>query len=225
MALPVILQAVQNGDIATVIMLLDAGYDPNIPVGDDGDLLLCWAAAYGHNDIVELLLERGADVDAVPAHAMGGPALSEAVFEGHFETAKLLAAAGAEVDYEHAAALGMLERLEAYDEDEAERWAAFLAACKTGQLEVVKYLVGCGIDVTIYPPGGDYGGIGASGLHWAATGCHEELVRWLVQVGTPVDIVDDTFDNTPLGWVQLDDKRAIAEVLMELGADPALAQR
>lgn len=223
MGLPTILQAVQSGDISTVVTLLDAGYDPDIPVGDDGDLLLCWAAAYGQLPIVELLLEHGADIDAVPSHAMGGPALTEALFEGHIEVAEVLADAGAHVDYAHAAGLGKIDQLEDHDEDESERWAAFLSACKTGQLDAVKYLVERGIDVTIYPPGNEYGGIGASGLHWAAANGHEDVVRWLVEAGTPVDIVDDTFDNTPLGWVLLDQATAMADVLLELGADPQLA--
>jgi len=55
----------------------------------------------------------------------------------------------------------MLQQLRMHDEDHGERWGAFLSACKTGQLDVVQYLVPRGIDVTIYPPGDEWGGIGA----------------------------------------------------------------
>lgn len=224
MALPTVLRAVQAGHIATVRALLDQGYHPDTPVGDDEEILLCWAAAYGHLPIVVLLLERGADVGLIPGHGMGGPALTDALFAGHYEVAELLVDAGAQVDYVHAAALGMLDRVREHDEDQSERWDAFLSACKTGKTEVVEYLVERGIDVTIYPAGSEYGGIGASGLHFAAAGNHLELARWLVDAGTPVDIVDDTFENTPLGWALLDGNRAMAKLLLELGADRELAQ-
>jgi ankyrin repeat protein len=225
MALPTVLKAVRDGEIATVNELLSQGYDPNTPVGDDGELLLCWAASYGHVPIVELLIAQGADVDAVPSHGLGGPALSDAIFEGHMDAARLLAKAGAQVDYPHAAALGLIEQVRDHDETHEERWSAFLAACKTGQLEVVQYLVPRGIDLEIYPPGSEYGGIGASGLHYAASCDHPTVVEWLVVSGTPVDIVDDAFENTPLGWALLDGNDLVAELLLRLGADPSLAQR
>ncbi|MGI9603773.1 MAG: ankyrin repeat domain-containing protein [Acidimicrobiales bacterium] len=224
MASATILDAIEQGDVDHVRTLLDDGFDPNTPVGDDGDLMLCWAAAFAQDEIVRILLASNADVDAVPDHGMGGPALSDALFAGHVATASLLADAGAHVSYADAAALGRLADVQAHDEDHGERWAAFLSACKTGQQPVVEYLVPRGIDVTIYPPGDEYGGIGASGLHWAASGGHEALVRWLVAAGTPIDIVDDAFDNTSLGWVRQDGDEEMAGVLIELGADPERAR-
>ncbi|MGI9605180.1 MAG: ankyrin repeat domain-containing protein [Acidimicrobiales bacterium] len=220
MAYTTILEAIEHGDLHSVLSTLDAGFDPNTPVGDDGDLALCWAGAYGRLEIVAALLDAGADIDAAPAHGMGGPALSDALYENQIDTARALADAGASVGYESAAALGMIDQVRRHEENHGERWGAFLSACKTGQLEVVKYLVPRGIDVAIYPPGDEWGGIGASGLHWAAAGGHIELVCWLVDAGTPIDIVDDTFDNTPLGWVLLDDDERTAAALIELGADP-----
>ena len=52
-----------------------------------------WAAAYGRNDSVKLLLERGADVSA--RDDRGESALSMAVSQKHPDTAELLRAAGA----------------------------------------------------------------------------------------------------------------------------------
>lgn len=218
-----ILGHIEVGDVQAVRGLLDAGADPNEFVGEQGDLALCWAAAHGRSDIVELLIERGAQVDAVPSHGLGGPALRDALFANETETARALVSAGAEVDFASAAALGVIDRVRNHDEDHAERWGAFLGACRTGQIDVVQYLVPRGIDVAIYPPGDEWGGIGASGLHWAASGGHEDLVRWLVAAGTPVDIVDDTFGNTPLGWVLLDGDEAMARLLVGLGAEPSRA--
>lgn len=219
-----ILDAIEDGDIATVRAALADGFTPDTPQGDDGDLALCWAAAYGQVDIVRLLLEHGASIEAAPAHGMGGPALSDALFENQLEAARVLVDAGAHVGYAAAAALGFLDRMVDHDEDDSERWSAFLSACKTGQLEVVRYLVPRGIDVAAYPPGDEWGGIGASGLHWAASAPDVELVRWLVDAGTPVDIVDDTFGNTPLGWARMDGHTEIVDTLLALGADPTKAK-
>ena len=52
-----------------------------------------WAAAYGKDDSVKLLLERGADVAA--RDNRGETALSLAVAEKHPQQADLLRAAGA----------------------------------------------------------------------------------------------------------------------------------
>ena len=218
-----VLEAIERGDLATVEAALDDGFDPDSPLGD-GDLALCWAGAYGQVEIVELLLGRGASVDARPDHGMGGPALADALFENQMEAARVLVSAGAEVDYASAAALGLLDRMIGHEETHSERWGAFLSACKTGQVAVAQYLVPRGIDVAIYPPGDEWGGIGASGLHWAASAPNVELARWLVAEGTPVDIVDDTFGNTPLGWALLDGHDEVAEALLQLGADPTRAK-
>lgn len=41
--------------------------------------------------------------------------------------------------------------------------------------------------------------------------------------GTPVNIVDDVYRNTPLGWVLMDGDEAMVEILVELGADRSRA--
>ena len=125
--------------------------------------------------------------------------------------------------YDLTAGLGRVDELKRREETDSERWSGFLLACKNGQLDVVRYLVPRGIDLTIYPPGEDWGGIGASGLHWAATHGHPSLVRFLVEAGTPVDIVDDVYGNTPLGWVLMDGDEDMAALLLELGADRSAA--
>lgn len=199
--------------------LLEAGADPNAPDTDpDGDLPILISAAHGHTSLVKQLVDAGADLERSPGHGYGMPALATALFCGNVETAELLASSGAELDYPSKAALGRLAALREYDENDGERWSAFLFSCKTGQLDVVRYLVDSGIDVSIYPPGSDWGGIGASGLHWAVAHGHAKLARWLVDAGTPVDIKDDAFDNTPLGWALQDGNSAMVRLMRELGA-------
>lgn len=218
-----VLHVIERGDLAGLSALLAGGLDPARPVDPDGDLALCWAAAYGRVEMVELLAAHGAPLDATPVHGMGGPALSDALFAGQTATAQRLAELGATVDFASAAALGRLEEVGAVEETDDQRWGAFLLACKNGQLDVVRHLVRRGLDLTVYPPGDEWGGIGASGLHWAVAGGHTELARYLVLAGTPVDIVDDVYANTPLGWALLDGDDQMVALLESLGARRDLA--
>lgn len=143
------------------------------------------------------------------------------LFDARLDEARERAASvpPASLPFDLAAGLGLVGELKRREESHSERWSGFLFACKNGRLDVVRYLVPRGVDLTIYPPGEDWGGIGASGLHWAATHGHGELARWLVDHGTPVDIVDDVYGNTPLGWVLMDGDEDMAALLLELGAD------
>jgi hypothetical protein len=64
----VLLKAASDGDAGTVRSLLDLGADPNASSGDAGILrvtALMFAARNGRRDVVELLLEKGANVNAV----------------------------------------------------------------------------------------------------------------------------------------------------------------
>jgi ankyrin repeat protein len=74
--------------------LLNASANPDVV---DGDAPISWAASQGHNEIVALLLQTGADIDYADMFGANGPALFEAVGHGHSETAKMLVNAGANV--------------------------------------------------------------------------------------------------------------------------------
>ena len=76
---------------------------------------LIWASTNGHLEIVRLLLDRGAYVQAMDDYA-----LRWASINGHLEVVRLLLDKGADV---HA------------DDDDALRWASI-----NGHLEVVKVL-------------------------------------------------------------------------------------
>jgi ankyrin repeat protein len=39
-----------------------------------------------------------------------------------------------------------------------------------------------------------------TGLHWAAFGGHADIVDLLLRANAPVNIKDQRFDGTPLGW-------------------------
>ena len=141
--------AVTSNNIRCVELLLDAGADVNIdvPLGvpeDEFDFMsdeycsvLSLASCHGYNDIVELLLKRGANVNEINKKRNG---LFEASEQGHYDTMELLIKAGADVNAECCI----------YQENET----ALLVAIRTGFYEGVNLLIRSGADVNKIPQDG-----------------------------------------------------------------------
>ena len=87
-------EAAVTGDIAAMKQGLAGGADPNAKDPQSGSTLLAAAALMGHTEIVTLLLEHGADVNARSRD--DGTALHAAAFLGRTETVKLLLEKGAD---------------------------------------------------------------------------------------------------------------------------------
>jgi ankyrin repeat protein len=75
----------------------------------------------------------------------------------------------------------------------AQMKSGFNWSCAYGRTSVVEFLLPRGIRLAECHRG-------ETGLHWAAYGGHLEIVRLLLEHGAPVDVKDETWDNTPLGW-------------------------
>ena len=94
-----LLHAVDQGDSAAVSSLLDRALDVNTQFPIIGSRPLILAAAKGHHEMVRLLLDRGASVDA--ADYTGWTALHAAVYGGHTDVVQLLLEHGARFEYAH----------------------------------------------------------------------------------------------------------------------------
>lgn len=83
----------RDGDAAALTRYLDAG-TPATATNEAGDSLVMLASYYGHTELVELLLARGADANQ--PNYKGQTPLAGAVFKGKPEIVRALLAAGAD---------------------------------------------------------------------------------------------------------------------------------
>ncbi|GAB1454739.1 ankyrin repeat domain-containing protein [Spirochaetota bacterium] len=89
-------QCVLEGDTKAVVLFLDSGFPPDIR-DKNGVPMLCLAARSRHKSIVELLLDRGASIDA-QSEDRGYSALMDAVQQGDESLLDLLLERSAQTD-------------------------------------------------------------------------------------------------------------------------------
>jgi ankyrin repeat protein len=142
---------------STVATLIAAGADVNAGVihpspNASPETPLHWAASSDDVDVLDALLDRGADVEAPGAVFTGGPPMSDAVVFAQWRAARRLLERGATTTIWQAAALGLLDRVERLCLQTPEPSAgqitnAFWHACRGGQREVAEYLLNRGADL------------------------------------------------------------------------------
>lgn len=124
-------QAIQEGDVMLVRRALAVpGFNPDDVAIDtaSGMTLLMWAATSGQDEIVRLLLRRGAGVNTVQKRT-AMTALLHAAEQGFPETVQILLEAGAHINWQQTAGE-----------------TALMKACKKGHEEVVEVLLKHGVD-------------------------------------------------------------------------------
>ncbi len=139
-----------------VATLIAAGADVNAGVihpGPNGspETALHWAASSDDVDVLDALLDRGADIEAPGAVFTGGPPMSDAVVFAQWRAARRLLERGATTTIWQAAALGLLDRVHRFclqtPPPAAEQITnAFWHACRGGQREAAEYLLSRGAD-------------------------------------------------------------------------------
>lgn len=175
------------------------------------------AAHYGHPDVVRVLLEHGAAIDA--KNAEGNTPLFAAVHQQHPAVARILLEKGADVNAKNmygyapvraASRNGNGEILKLLIEKGADvnikdkkGDTPLLVAVEEGNIETVKILIAAGADVNVI---GSHGG---TPLHTAAAFGFADIVKILVEKGAKQD-VKDRRNNTPL---DLAEQRGYAEIV------------
>ena len=210
-------------------LLLDAGADPDALADMYGERCTTLgmlvsstppAEAGQQRPLAELLLDRGASLDA-PGSKWNGGVLTALIF-GFLDTARALAARGGSVrDIAVAAGLGQLgdtARLLPSADVERQRMALALA-CAHGHVRVTQLLLDAGVDPSHYNPDGFHSH--STPLHQAVWANHEAVVRLLVERGARLDIRDLLYGGTPLGWAEHGQRTEIAEYLRSRPQSPA----
>jgi ankyrin repeat protein len=222
--------ACHTGDIERVRELLRQ--DPSLAnkVGEhEGYYLgagspLSNAAAVGRMDIVQLLLDHGADPNLPEEqYAPKGKALYSAVYNGHYEIAKLLLERGAFPNPPVESSGDALwvsrkwrpdERMEQLllsygarpaEEQQDEHWptpshnwlriSPLHQAARKGDLKEARKLLDAGADLTARDEH-----LRSTPLGWAAKYGQLDMVRFLLERGAPKSLPDDPPWATPLAW-------------------------
>jgi len=227
-----------SGNTAAVRLMLDLGFDIGArrtnPPWSAGETALHVAAWRGHLDIVKLLIERGAPLEAT--HCSGATPLAVALRalveqsewtpnEYSIEIAQALLKAGARLEsvkLSLAAAL-CLERVEdatrlAQDASAEDRQLALEAAAINGRVRALSVLLNLGVDVNAYNTRVQYH---ATPLHNAASSGSLEAVKMLVEAGAKVGTKDAAYQATPLTWAEYflreeKNKKQFAEIVAYL---------
>ncbi|KAJ7742082.1 ankyrin repeat-containing domain protein [Mycena metata] len=181
--------AVATGLVETTRLLLEVG--PLQQNSVDRDIIV--ASHYGHEVIVSLLLEKGADVNA--AGGLYGSTLQAAIAEGHPEIVDILLEKGADVN-----AVG------------GHYGSALHAAAYNGHTEIVDILLKQGADVNAT------GGWDGSALQAAAAEGHTKIVSLLLEEGADVNAAGGYF-GSGLQVAAYNGHTKIVDILVEKGAD------
>jgi ankyrin repeat protein len=240
--------ACHTGDIERVRELLRQ--DPSLAnrVGDHEGYYrgagapLSNAAAAGRIDIVQLLLDHGADPNLPEEqYAPKGKALYSAVYHGHYEIAKLLLERGAFpnppvessgdalwISQEWRPDKQMEQLLLSYGavatnghmgEDwpaEPHHWLRITPlheAAGKGDVKEAKKLLDAGADLTARDEH-----IRSTPLAWAAKFGRLDMVKFLLERGAPKSLHDDPAWATPLAWAR---KRGHTDIEALLREDPS----
>lgn len=170
-----------------VAVLAGAGADVDAPVihpGPNGspETALHWAASNDDVDVLDALLDAGADIESPGAVFTGGTPMSDAIVFAQWRAARRLLERGAATTIWQAAALGLLHRVQSLcttvpEPPVADLTNAFWHACRGGQREVAAYLLDSGADMHWI------GHDGKTPLDVAQGSGAGDLVDWLLALG------------------------------------------
>lgn len=176
---------------------------------------LGWAALMGKTESVELLLQRGAEIDATDDE--GNTALTLAIFLAHAETAELLINSGADLHIENHDGASPIDTLNAPWEMtqfvtrpmgiKLERETFEANRAKIRELLSGKVALPEATD-----PKSDVWKAAASGDIGA--------IESYIEAGGDLDVLDGAFRLSALEWSALHGQPEAAEILLAHGADP-----
>ncbi|KAL8723877.1 MAG: hypothetical protein Q9166_008231 [cf. Caloplaca sp. 2 TL-2023] len=194
--------AVLYRHLSVTRLLLNCGANVNAPSSTGRGPALNIAAALGYEEIVQVLLQHGADMNAVDYGTVSGTALISAVWKGHVAVAKLLVTNDADVN--------RVVQEEGY----YGHPTALIAAVLRGNISMVKLLLTNDAQVNI--------GINkeqAQPLQIAACNGYTEIVAALIAKGADVNAVSGSHYETALRAAVKHGHNTIVQMLLAAGAE------
>jgi uncharacterized protein len=144
---------------------------------------LHWAASNDDVDLIDALLDAGADIEHPGSSIGGGPPAESALGYAQYKALRRLYERGATMNLSRAAALGLMplvtELATATPPPDGEELAiAFWNACRAGQLEAARYLAGRGAPINWRAPWS-----GETPLDAARNKHQRAVLAWLTEAG------------------------------------------
>jgi uncharacterized protein len=144
---------------------------------------LHWAASNDDVELIDALLDAGADIEHPGSSITGGPPAESALGYAQYKALRRLYERGAAMNLSRAAALGLLPlvtQLATVTPPPAgdDLAVAFWNACRAGQLETARYLAGRGADINWRAPWS-----GETPLDAARDRHERAVVAWLTDSG------------------------------------------
>ena len=170
---PLIVRAIDIGNLEIVRLLLSNGADPN-STDLEGTPILSKAASNGNLEIVILLLESGVDIHIDPHEEFsGGPPLFFAISSENLEMIRFLLDRGADIN-----------QPEWYH----NRTGLWITVCRNKNIEISQFLLKNGANPNIRDAGGFSGNPndGRTPLMCAVNNGNVEMVKLLVSKGADV---------------------------------------
>jgi len=171
--------------VGVVSALADAGADLDAhAVGMwHHETPLHWSASNDDVELIDALLDAGADIEHPGSSISGGPATDSALGYAQWKALRRLYERGATMNLSRAAALGLMPLVTSLataspPPDGEELGTAFWNACRAGQLEAARYLAGRGADIDWRAPWS-----GQTPLDAARDSRERAVVAWLSECG------------------------------------------
>ena len=209
--------AAQTGNTKAILQHLAVGADVNAKDSKFGVTPLAWATLLGQTKTVELLIQKGADVNA--GNKDGETPLHIATFLGQYEIAELLIQKGADLDAKNNRGETPVNSLKA--DWATTRFIAGLLQIKvnrekvqTGRTQIVELFRQHGVQTgstDVNPFGND--------ICTATRAGNIKAIKQQLAKGADVNTGDSEFGVSPLSWAALLGHTEIAELLIQSGAD------
>ena len=193
-----ILMAAKKDQTAITVTLVTR-YNGDLDKQDNNGLTaLCHASHSGHSNVVQILLEGGADPNIQEEY--GWTALMYASHNGYFEVVQMLLEGGADPNIQ-----------------KKNGWTALMYSSENSHPEVVKILLKRGAHPNIHD---EYGW---TALMYASHNGHSELVQILLKGGADPNIQEEN-RWTALMYASHNGHSEVVQILLKGGADPNIQE-